>query len=877
MQDYYLGKKGDVFKEFDSSIDGIKNEDVKKRIEKYGYNEIIEQKKKSPFVLFLEQFKSFIVLILIAATIISLFLKEIVDAVVIIIILIFNAVFGFIQEYKAEKSIEALKKLTSLTAIVIRNGKEQKIFSRDLVPGDIILVKEGDKISADCRILEAYNLETQEASLTGESLPVSKEDIEINNKIEIAEQKNMICSGTIVTKGRGKAIVIGTGKNTYIGKIAKLIEESGEEQTPLQLRLGKLGKFLGISALIICAFIFIFQAFLSKDILDSFIIAVSLAVAAVPEGLPAVVTITLALGVRRMVKKNALVRKLSSVETLGSTNVICSDKTGTLTKNEMTVKEIYVDNELIEVTGSGYLAEGKFLVDGKEYSNDRLSLILKTGILCNDAKIVYEENKWDVLGDPTEGALIASAKKYGIDKEQLDKKNKRVDEIPFSSERKLMSTINIIDDNKVMFVKGAVDVLVNKCTKINDRGRIRAINARDKERILKTNEEMANKALRVLGFAYKPFDKKEESDLIFVGMQGMIDPAREEVKEAIKKCNEAGIKVVMITGDHKNTAVAIAKEIGLNGKALEGKDLDNISDKELVLKVEDYDVYARVNPEHKFRIVEALRKRGRIVAVTGDGVNDAPALKKADIGIAMEITGTDVAKEASDMVLVDDNFATIVNAVEEGRDIYSNIQKFVNFILSTNIAEILIIFLAIIFIKDGNGVVVLPLLAIQLLWINLVTDGLPALAIAVDKGEKDVMKKKPRKKDEHIITKKLGILIMILTILATVGVLFLFESNLQDLVQARTVAFTALVFFEMAILFVVRSEYKVKLFSNGWLWLAVLSTIGLQLLVVYSPLNVFFKTKALDLMHFVYIVISTLIIYFVGRIFVLISRRLNFD
>ncbi|MFH0867693.1 MAG: HAD-IC family P-type ATPase, partial [Candidatus Woesearchaeota archaeon] len=691
-------------------------------------NEITQGKKISPIKIFLNQFNSVVIYILLFALAVSIFLGETVDAIVIGAIVVANAVLGFIQEYKAEKSIDALKKLASLKATVIREGKEKDIDAKLLVPGDIIKLETGDKLPADCRIYELVDLQAQEATLTGESTPVKKELTVLAEKTPLADRINMAFSGTIITNGKGHAIITSTGMQTEIGKIATLIEEVKPELTPLQKKMNTLGKKIGIAVVIISIIVFLAQLFKDPVILghltslqfleflkgsrEIFLTAIALAVAAIPEGLPAVVTIGLAIGIKRMVKRNALNRKLPSVETLGSTTVICTDKTGTLTKNEMTVKKIYANSKIIDVTGSGYEKKGEFLFNNKKINTNEIELLLKIGALNNDASLT----DGNVIGDPTEASLIVSSAKAGLKKEVLEKEHNRLDEIPFSSERKIMTTIHDFDNEKLAFVKGAPEVVLGLCTSIYENGKIHKLTEAKKKDILQINKEFGNDALRVLGFAFKTVMSKDraEKNLTFVGLQGMMDPPREEVKEAIKKCKKAGIKIVIITGDHEITAKAVAKEIGIEGRSITGAELEKIKEKDLEKYVEEIVIYARVNPEHKIKIVDALKKKGHVVAMTGDGVNDAPALKKADIGIAMGITGTDVAKEAADMILLDDNFASIVNAVEEGRGVYDNIRKYFSYLISGNIGEVMIIFLSIIF---GWS---LPMTATQILLINLV-------------------------------------------------------------------------------------------------------------------------------------------------------------
>ncbi len=883
--DYYSKNIKEIFRELNTSEKGISEEEAKKRLLGYGLNEIREEKRISPFRIFLGQFNSFIVWILIAAVIISMFLGDYLEGIVIIIILVINAIIGFIQEYRAEKAIKALKKLAGLKAKVIRGGQRREIDAAYIVPGDTIILETGDKVPADSRLVEAASMETMESSLTGESTPVAKETAVLKHHAIIAEQKNMVFSGTILTKGRGKAIVVKTGMKTEIGNIAKMIEETEEEETPLQQKLDKFGKFLGYSTIVICAIVFLATVSRGEDILKMFEASVSLAVAAIPEGLPAVVTLSLAIGVQRMVKRNALMRKLSSVETLGSTTVICADKTGTLTKDEMTVKKIYTLNSTMDVGGEGYSAEGKF---SKQLNNDA-KLMLQIGALCNDSSL----SNGKPLGDPTEVALIVSAAKSGLRKDELEKKYPRLGEVPFDSARKIMSTLHKSGRQKILYAKGAPDLLIRKCSKILANGKIKEMTSKERQKILALNDNFANNALRVLGFAYKPVSSKTpdkisesaEHELIFAGLQGMIDPPRKEVKEAIQDCKNAGIKVIMVTGDHKLTAVAIANELGLSGDAVTGEELDEMKDfEENVGKIS---IYARVSPEHKMKIIDALKKNGHIVAMTGDGVNDAPAIKAADIGIAMGIKGTDVAKESSDMILMDDNFTSIRNAVEEGREIYDNIKKFVYYLLSSNLAEVLVIFIAILIGLK------LPLVAIQLLWINLVTDGLPALALGVEPTGKNVMKRRPRKKDEHVITKVLAARMLLNGIAITIGTLGLFVWALKsrgwsfgmspasadpNYIYALTVSFTALVFFELFNALNSKSEtesiFRVGIFKNKYLLLALASSLLLQLIVIYSsPLNGVFSTTALPLKDLLVIgmVASTVII--ADEIFKLILRR----
>jgi Ca2+-transporting ATPase len=805
------------------------------------------------------------VYILIAAFGISIFLGEQIDAAVIGVILVLIAISGFIMEYRAEKAIEALKKMASLKAIVIRDNKEHSIDAINLVPGDVVVLETGEKVPADARIIEAVNLQTQEAALTGESTPVKKEDVVLKEKTSMADQINMVFSGTIVTAGRAKAVITQTGMKTEIGKIAEMIAEAKPEPTHLQKNLDRLGKWIGWAVIVIAIIVFIAGMLKGElKLLEMFIFAVALAVAAIPEGLPAVVTICLALGVQRMVKRNALIRKLPSVETLGSTTVICTDKTGTLTCNQMTVKKIYVNSKEIEVTGSGYATEGIFKVGKKIMNPNSFSRLLQIGSLCNDAKFSGKE----LIGDPTEGALIVSAEKAGIKKNYLEHNYPRMGELGFSSERKRMSTFHKINGKKTVLCKGAPDVILELCDRILVNGEIKRLGRLEKKKILEFNEKFSNEALRVLGFAYKESSTLNEKDMVFVGLQGMIDPPRPDVKDAIAKCKKAGIKIVMITGDYIGTAKAIGKEIGLEGKAITGQELDEI--KNLSAKVEGIGIYARVDPRHKVKILDALKKKGHVVAMTGDGVNDAPALKEADIGVSMGITGTDVAKEASDMILTDDNFSSIVNAVEEGRGIYDNIKKFVNYLLSANVGEVLVIFLSIVM---GMGA---PLIAIQILWINLVTDGLPALALGVDPASPRIMERKPRNPKQHILTKNTTLNILVVGILMSIACLVLFKKYyLVDLIKAQTVVFTTLVVLEIARVYMIRSQYNIGVFSNKFLILAILSSMLLHLIVLYTPLNVFFKTVPLGITEWIYIIGATVGVFIVGMLSTFVIRKVT--
>ncbi|MBW2985743.1 calcium-translocating P-type ATPase, SERCA-type [Candidatus Woesearchaeota archaeon] len=860
MDGYYQKGEKEIFEELKTSEKGLSQTEAEARLQRYGPNEITESDKIHPLQIFARQFKSPLVWVLIAAMIISFAVKEYTDFYVILAIVILNAILGFIQEYKAETAIASLKKMISLKAIVIRNGMQKEIPASQLVPGDIIVLHTGEKVAADARIIESINIQTQEASLTGESSPVQKKTGTFKREESVADRVNMVFNGTIITKGRGKAVVTRTGILTEIGKIAKLIKETKPAPTPLQKKLTHLSGFLGITIIAIALLIFGLGVLRGNDTFTMFFAAIALAVAAIPEGLPAVVTVSLAMGVKKLAKHNALVRRLPSVETLGACTVICSDKTGTLTHNEMTVKKIYANDEIVSVSGSGYDSEGRFTK-----SPHRFQELLMAGLLNNDAQLKKENKTWSIIGDPTEAALLVSAKKAGIDIDQMRLKCKRVAEIEFSSERKLMTTVNKVGQKNIAYAKGAPEIVLNACNRALIDGRVIRLSKTAKEKILEVNEEFAKSALRVLGFAYKETGEhisteSTEKDMIFLGLQGLIDPPRPEVKDAIKKCETAGIKVIMITGDHKATAMAIARQIGMKGKAVTGMDLDKLDNFDEI--VEDIVVYARVNPTHKLKIIEALKKKGHIVAMTGDGVNDAPALKKSDIGIAMGITGTDVAKEASDMILADDNFASIVNAVEEGRTIFDNIKKFVEYLLSSNMGEVLTIFIAVLLKMP------LPLVAIQILWINLVTDGAPALSLSADPAEPKLMKRPPRKVEEKIVNKRRGTMILLIGTIMMLGTLGVFQwySPETNTIYAHTMAFTTLMLFQMFNVVNMRSEdysiFGLKL--NKWLIGAIILSVGLQVAVINLPfLNEIFRTVPLKLTDWlVAIAISSSVLIF---------------
>ena len=863
----------ETLKALNAKETGLSREEVQKRLQEYGPNELKKEKGISPIRLFLEQFADILIIILLIATGLSIYLGEITDAIIIIAIVVVCAILGFVEEYRSEKALEALKKMTAPTAMVLRDGKEVKVQASEIVPGDIILLYTGDKVPADARLIEAINLKVDEAPLTGESAPVNKTVNPLPEETGISERRNIVFTGTAVVYGRGKAVVTSTGMNTEFGKIAKMVQVTEEEETPLEKRMASVGKWIGILCIAVCLTVAAIGIVEGRNPLDMILWGVSLAVAAVPEALPAIVTGALAVGMYRMAKVNTIVRRLPAVETLGCTSVICADKTGTMTKGEMTVQRIYVNDLTIKVSGVGYEPQGEFIFEDKKLDpaqEKELVTLLKISTLCNDAKLEKEREsgRWMIKGDPTEGALVVAAAKAGLWKEELEKENPRVGEVPFSSERKRMTTVHLASKKKVAFMKGAPEIVLERCTKILLKGKVRKMTEEDRRKILQVNEAMAMQALRNLGFAYRElpesansFDEKIESEMTFVGIMGMIDPPREEVKDAISICRKAGIRVVMVTGDHKLTAVAVAKELNLigekeeEGQVLTGQELDKINDEQLTQMIEKVVIYARVSPEHKMRIVKAWKARGYVVAMTGDGVNDAPALKMSDIGVAMGITGTEVTKEASDMVLTDDNFASIVKAVKEGREIYDNIKKYLTYLLRCNIMEILVMFIVMISVPYLAGSAYQPgedpklsptvaLTAIQLLWVNLTTDGLPALALGIDPGDPDLMERKPRDPNESVFTRDVKLYLTLVPIMMTVLLLYGYFTcqpwlDSYHLLEARTQLLTAMILMELANAISARSlrytVFKVGVFKNKFLWAAVLSSLGLQLIVLYTP------------------------------------------
>jgi Ca2+-transporting ATPase len=878
---------------------GLTQEEAQKRLQEFGPNELKKEKGVSPIKLLLEQFTDILIIILLIATGLSIYLGELTDALVIIAIVLACAILGFVEEFRSEKALEALKKMTAPTAMVLRDGKDIKVQTSEIVPGDVILLYTGDKVAADARIIETINLKTDEAPLTGESTPVNKSANPLAEHTALPERRNMVFTGTVIVYGRGKAVVTSTGMNTEFGKIAKMVQVTEVEETPLEKRMASVGKWIGILSIAVCLAVAVIGIVEGRNILDMILWGVSLAVAAVPEALPAIVTGALAIGMYRMAKVHTIVRRLPAVETLGCTSVICADKTGTMTKGEMTVQRIYVNDKAIKVSGVGYEPEGEFLLEDKKISpiDENLGTLLKVATLCNDAKLEKETGteRWIIKGDPTEGALVVAAAKAGLWKEELEKEEPRIGEIPFSSETKRMTTVHIASGkNKMAYMKGAPEIVLEKCTKISVNGKVRKLTQEDRTKILKVNEAMAIQALRNLGFAFKElpestttFDEKIEKDFIFVGIMGMIDPPRGEVKDAIYLCNKAGIDVVMVTGDHKLTAVAVARELNLLGesdienKVLTGEELDEISDEQLTSMVENVVIYARVSPEHKMRIVKAWKAKGHVTAMTGDGVNDAPALKLAEIGVAMGITGTEVTKEASDMVLTDDNFASIVKAVKEGREIYGNIKKYLTYLLRCNVMEIIVMTVAIMIVpylagghyESGTSPetsAAVALVAVQLLWVNLTTDGLPAIALGIDPGDPDLMERKPRDPNESVFTRDVKVYLTAVPILMSALLLygyFMHQPWLSEhsLREARTQLLTAMILMELANALSARSlkytVFKVGIFKNKFLWIAILSSLALQLVVLYTPLQNVFYVNAPELQDWAYAILFTAITF----------------
>ncbi|KJS12454.1 MAG: ATPase [Peptococcaceae bacterium BRH_c8a] len=864
-------------------VKGLKEREAKDRLEKTGLNVLEQDQGPAAWQMLLNQFKDFMVLVLLAATAVSGLLGEWTDAVTIAVIVLLNAVLGVVQEFRAERSMEALRSMTAPEARVIRDGLERKIPAAELVPGDVVLLEAGDRVPADIRVISAVDMQTVEAALTGESTPVTKHTKPLDREVEAADAANMAFMGTMLTRGRGHGIVVATGMETEMGQIAGLIREAGQEPTPLQRRLAQLGRGLVFFCLGICLLVTVIGILRGEPVYQMFMTGVSLAVAVIPEGLPAIVTVALAIGVQRMIRRNAIIRRLPAVETLGCATFICSDKTGTLTQNEMTVRRVYVGEREFAVTGEGYDPKGSFIGEGQTKGNPDFEILMKVAALCNNATLfkdniqiagLFRRDKknssaWQITGDPTEGALLVMASKAGFWREHLEKKELRLAEIPFDSDRKRMVVIYGRGGQREALVKGAPDVVLQLCTHYLLDGTPVPLDKRRRLDIMDKYSSMAGDALRVLGLAYRPLSsetdterpspEKVEQNLVFVGLAGMIDPPRPAAVSAVHTCRRAGIKVAMITGDHQLTATAVAREMGIAGagaRVLNGEELEHLSDDDLSRMAEDVRVYARVSPRHKLRIVRALKKNGHVVAMTGDGVNDAPAVKEADIGISMGVTGTDVTRESSAMVLADDNFSSIVAAVEEGRGIYDNIRKFVRYLLTCNVGEVLVMLLAVI------GGLPLPLLPIQILWMNLVTDGLPAMALGVDPIDKNVMRRPPRQPEESIFSHGLGMRIMgggALIAVLTLAVFAYFMSADKNIDLARTAAFNTLVFLQLFYVFSCRSEHsgimEVGLFGNPHLLVAVSVSACLQVAATQvTAIQPIFKTVPLNAFHWAVVI-----------------------
>jgi len=869
----------DAFKQLGSSELGLSFKEAASRLKRFGPNEISLGKKVSVLKIFLSQFKGFLIMVLLFAGAISFIVSffpghedSLINAILIFAIVVANGVFGFFQEFKAEESLAALKKMEPSKAIVLRNGQKHVVNAALLVPGDVIFLEAGEKVPADARLFQERNLHIDESLLTGESVPVSKHLVILKEETALAERINMVFKNSVVSSGTGLAVVTETGLATEVGKIAEKLNVAQPKSTPFQIELNRLGKKIGLIVLAIVAFVALNQ-FLFLDtsgtlfsrLLVVFLTAVSLAVAAIPEGLPAVVTWSLGLGTRRMAKKNALVRKLAAVEGLGEIDVICTDKTATLTENRMTVTTLFCNGKTVSVTGTGYDLAGVFSSNGSAIKTPEIELLLQAGVLCNNAGISFdEENRLSFVGDPTEIALLVSARKAGLDENRLNQLFPRIDEIPFSSESKRMATVHKTDDEAIVFMKGAPEIVLQHCTKLFSNGKEIALDEKARKEILEKNSEFAGNALRVLGFAYKkiknnPPQKGLEDSLVFLGLQAMIDPPRKEVRQSIEECRQAGIRVVMVTGDNAVTAKAIAMQLGLGATALEGGQIENFSEQQLCKAVEETDIFARVSPQAKLRILKALQANNHVVAMTGDGVNDAPALHSADIGVAMGQRGTDVAREASDMILLDDNFSTIKEAVKEGRTIFGNIRKFVNYLLTCNFAEVMVVF----FISFAGLAALAPT---QILWINLLTDGPPALALGIDPSSDGIMRQKPKKKTEGVISKRVLCMIAGVGAVKTAILIGLFYAGMRygGLAIAQTMLFTGFVLFEMAMIVVVRNQEKLGRFKNKWLFSAVALSLALQATLLFTPLGALFGVVPMVQPIYWAILLSSTLLFFLA-------------
>ncbi len=917
---WYMKDTDSVLKTLQSTGNGLSSTEAGKRLQKYGKNRLVGKKRKSVVLKFLEQFRSVLILILIGAAILSIVIGHNSDAIVIFIVITLNAIIGFFQEYRAEKAIDALKMMSEPTARVVREGEVREIQAENLVPGDIIALEEGYRVPADAYIIESNSLKVDESILTGESVAVLKKVKSYKKKLTLSEQKNMLFSSTNITGGNGRAVVVRTGMKSEIGKIASMVSASETEMTPLQIRLDKLGKWITLYAVIICVIVFGILLWKEGDIREynePVMTAISLAVAVIPEGLPIVVVVALAIGVQEMAKKHAIIRRIPSVETLGCTTVICTDKTGTLTKNEMTVREIFAAGNYIQVTDEcasgeeGPMPVGRFMQKGREMTElgtEELDHILKMSLLCNNSNVDESEDVkcngvWKPIGDSTENALLTLSKKAGIAIKDGREKYPRSYEFTFDSDLKRMSTVNSMADAAYLFTKGAPSVVLGLCDRISINGKIKALTDKERKILANANRKMAGKAMRILAFAERKIEKGDpladsvkngnngqdhnreeaEKNLVFLGLVGMIDPPRSETKEAIERCKKAGVRVEMITGDQKPTAVAIGKEIGIihdESNVLTGPELDEMTEEDLAGKVEYIGGYSMAVPAHKMSVISALKKKGHVVAMTGDGVNDAPALTRADIGISMGITGTDVAKEASDMVLTDDNFGTIVGAIDGGRKIYNNIRRFIRYQLSTNVGAILIIMIASLFYGE------LPLLPAQILWINILMDGPPALALAMEPTTWDVMDRPPIDPKKGILTKKIVTSVLLLGIFMCIGTLYIFFGAKHlfgdvGIKKAQTMAFTIFVMFQLFNVFNCRSDEKsifsIGLFKNKYILWAVALCLGLQLGVVYIPfMQNLFHTVALSWKEWIPIVLISSLIIAVDEIYVkMIGNKLD--
>lgn len=858
MEWHNLTKK-EALKKLNSEEEGLTNKEAEIRLERYGKNIINKIYKINLIKIFVKQFKSFLIYILMAATIISAAIGHYVDAGVIFAIVLLNSGLGFLQQYKAEKSISKLRKMLTPKVNVYREGKLTKIDSKELVPGDIIGLRQGDKIPADSRIIEMENLEVNESILTGESVQVTKTGEKLKKETILAERKNMLFSGTNIVKGRVKALVVETGMNTEFGSIAEMLQEIRLPETPMQKKLDKFAKQVSFVVLGLAGLTFLIGVLTGQNFFQMFLTTIAISVAAIPEGLPAIITINLAIAINLMSKKNTIVRRLPAAETLGSVTIICSDKTGTMTEEKMEVREVFANNRFYKKENNSIKKGGKKL----DIDNEKeLYQLFKIGVLCNNSRFEKEKKGVKAIGDPTESALVIAGLDLGVNKKQLTEKEPRIKEIPFDSDRKRMSIIRKGERRKIMYTKGASSSVISKCSKIYLNGETKRIDKENKEELKKNAEKLEKKGYRVLAFAFKIINNDmEEENLIFAGFMALLDPPRDEVGEAIKKCRKAGIKVKMITGDSPLTAKAVGEEIGINGRVVTGKELEKMTDEKLEKEIEEIEIFARINPKQKLRIVDILKIKNEQIAITGDGVNDVLALKKADIGIAMGERGSDVAREVSDMVLIDDNFASIVEGVERGRVVYDNSKKATKFLLGVNFSELFLIAFAVLFVRDNAGAIILPLLPLQILWMNLITDSIPALALTKEKGE-EVMKTKPR--NESSLLEGIFVFLLIAGLLAFIVefiVFLFFLSKGLPVDRIRTLVLTSMIFFELFFIFTCRSNkslLKIGIFSNKYLVYAIGLSIGLHLILLYTPLSSLFGVTALSLSDWGYVMISAI-------------------